>query len=161
MNNPINLCIQQFSLYNELRIKIKQALVRGRKQSPLVVINMPFDFLLFKGELQAAGKVKRVVNGNQHYQLRSYQDLDALLGPNWHYRRVNKHGDYAFVILTSVDYYIYKRKTLTEYFPSTQSTDGIVPTLERLDTGFGLRFSFVRGYGNSSTFGKDKHIFKD
>ena len=160
-NVQSNQPIQQFSLYNELRIKIKQALVCGRKQSPLVVINMPFDFLLFKGGLQAAGKPKRVVNGNQHYQLKSYQDLDILLGPNWHFRGVNKHGDYAFVVLASVDYNIYKRQKLTEHFPSAQSTDNIVPTLQKLDTGYGLRFSFVRAYGNSSTFGKDKEIFKD
>ena len=152
--------IQPFSLYNELRIKIKQALVCGRKQSPSVVINMPFDFLLFTGGLQAVGTAKRVVHGNQYYQLQSYHDLDVILGPNWHYRGVNSNGDYAFVVLQSVEYCIHRRQKINEYFPSivAQSTDGIEPTLHKLDPGYGLRFSFVRGYGNSSTFGKNKEI---
>ena len=45
-----NLPIQPFNLYNELRIKIKQALVcRTGKTSPSVVIDKGFDYLLFKG----------------------------------------------------------------------------------------------------------------
>ena len=147
--------IQQYSLYNELRIKIKQALVCGRKQSPSVVINMGFDLLLFNGGLEAAGKAKRVVCGNQHYKLASYDDLDKLLGPNWHYRGINENCDYAFAILDSIEYYIHRRKQITEYYPSKESA----PVLCKLDTGYSLRFNFVRGYGNSATFGKDKDIF--
>ena len=43
--------VQPYSLYKELGIKIKQALVYGRKQSPLVKISMVFDYLLFKDGL--------------------------------------------------------------------------------------------------------------
>ena len=67
-NNTItinNTIIQPYSLYNELQIKIKQALVCGRKQSPIVTIDMGFDYLLFKGGLQAAGIAKRLIHGNQ------------------------------------------------------------------------------------------------
>ena len=64
-NNIDNTIIQPYSLYNELRIKIKQALVCGRKQSPVVTIDMGFDYLLFKGSLQAAGISKRLVHGSQ------------------------------------------------------------------------------------------------
>ena len=59
-------CITQvhpYSLYQELGIKIKQALVCGRKQSPVVKINMGFDCLLFKGGLQTAGISTRCVQG--------------------------------------------------------------------------------------------------
>ena len=108
--------IQPFSLYNKLRIKIKQALVCGRKQSP-VVINMPFDFLLFTGGLQAVGTAKRVVHGDQYYQLQSYHNLDVILGPNWHYRGVNSNGDYAFVVLQSVEYSIDDRKSMSIFHP--------------------------------------------
>ena len=38
---------QPFSLYNELRIKIKRSLTCSRTGSPLVKINIPFDILLF------------------------------------------------------------------------------------------------------------------
>ena len=82
INNSSNICntiIQPYSLYNELQIKIKQALVCGSKQSPVVTIDMGFDYLLFKGGLQVAGIPKRLVHGNQRYTLQSYHDLDALL----------------------------------------------------------------------------------
>lgn len=41
-NNIDNTIIQPYSLYNELRIKIKQVLVCGRKQSPVVTIDIIF-----------------------------------------------------------------------------------------------------------------------
>ena len=149
-----NTIIQPYSLYNELRIKIKQTLVCGRKQSPVVTIDMGFDYLLFKGGLQAAGIPKRLVRGNQRYKLQNYHDLDSLLGQNWHYRGINKNGDYAFVVLSSIEFYIHRRRHITEYCPSQSS-----PTLHTADTGYSLKFSFVRGYGNESTFGKDRDIF--
>ena len=47
-----NIPIQPFSLYNDLHIKIKHALVcRSGKASPSVIIEMSFDYLLFKGGL--------------------------------------------------------------------------------------------------------------
>ena len=147
--------IQQYSLHNELRIKIKQCLVcRAGKASPSVTIDMGFDYLLFKGGLQAAGVVKQH-GRNIRYKLRSYKDLDPLLGQNWHYRGANEHGDYAFVILSSVEYYIHKRRKLIEYRPSQSTT----PVLHSEDAGYASKFSFIRGYGNKSTFGKDKNIF--
>ena len=76
-----NTPIQPYSLYNELKMKIKQSLVCGRKQSPLVVIDMGFDYLLFKGGLEAVGTPKQKC-GNQRYLLKSYRDLDPLLGKN-------------------------------------------------------------------------------
>ena len=72
--------IQQYSLHNELWIKIKQCLVcRAGKASPSVTIDMGFDYLLFKGGLQAAGMVKQH-SRNLRYKLKSYKDLDPLLG---------------------------------------------------------------------------------
>ena len=149
-----NTIIQPYNLYNELRVKIKQALVCSRKQSPVVTIDMGFDYLLFKGGLQAAGIPKRLVCGNQRYKLQSYRDVDSLLGQNWHYRGINRSGDYAFVVLHTIEYYIHRRRSITEYYPSDSS-----PTLHTIDTGYSLKFSFVRGYGNGSTFGKDRDIF--
>ena len=81
----------------------------GRKQSPSVAINIHFDLLLCRGELEAAGKAKRVVHGSQHYQLANYHDLYRLLGPNWRYREINEQGDYGYVILDTVEFYISKR----------------------------------------------------
>ena len=75
-----NTIIQPYNLYNKLQIKIKQTLVCGRKQSPVVTIEMGFNYLLFKGGLQAAGIPKWLVCGNQRYKLQNYHDLDLLLG---------------------------------------------------------------------------------
>ena len=71
---------------------------------------MGFDYLLFKGGLQAVGVVKQNTHmhtRNLRYKLRSYKDLDA-----------NVNGDYAFVILSSIEYYIAKQRRLIEYHPS-------------------------------------------
>ena len=84
---------------------------RAGKGSPLITIDMGFDYLLFKGGLQAVGVVKQNTHArNIQYKLRSYKDLDPLLGQNWHYRgaKFNINGDYVFVILSSVEYYITK-----------------------------------------------------
>ena len=149
--------VQPYSLYKELGIKIKQALVYGRKQSPVVKISMAFDYLLFKGGLQTAGTPARCVQGYQRYKIECYSNLDFLLGPNWHYRGVNEHGDYSYTVLDSIEFYLHKRPKLTEYYPS-QTVDSET-TKVITDTGYLLTFSFVRGYGNGSTFGKDRNIF--
>ena len=152
--------IQPYSLYNELRVKIKQALVcRAGKGSPSITIDMGFDYLLFKGGLQAVGVVKQNTHARKlRYKLRSYKDLDPLLGQNWHYRGANVNGDYAFVILSSIEYYIAKRRRLIEYHPSQPAAQS-TPALYSEDGGYTLKFCFTRGYGNRSTFGKDKNIF--
>ena len=74
--------VQPYSLYKELGIKIKQALVCGRKQYPVVKISFGFDYLLFKGGLQTAGTPARCVQGYQQYKIKCYSDLDSLWDPN-------------------------------------------------------------------------------
>ena len=153
--------IQPYSLYNELRIKIKQALVcHSGKTSPSVTIDMGFDYLLFKGGLQAVGVAKHNTHKNNlRYKLRCYEDLNPLLGENWHYRGANKNGDYAYIILNSVEYYIHKRRKIIEYNPPAAVDTHSSPILLTENGGYALKFCFTRGYGNRSTFGTDKNIF--
>ena len=148
---------QPYSLYKELGIKIKQALTCGRKQSPSVKINMGFDYLLFVGGLQAAGVTTRSIQGNTRYTIQAYSDLDFLLGKNWQYRGINKHGDYAYIDLDSVEYYIRKRPKVVEYMPP-QSPNGNITAIHT-DAGYTLTFSFIRRCGNASTFGTNRNIF--
>ena len=148
---------QQYSLYKELSIKIKQFLTCGRKQSPSVKINMGFDYLLFVGGLQAAGAATRSAQGKTRFKIQAYSDLDFLLGKNWHYRGINKHGDYAYVVLDSVEFYLSKRPNVVEYMPPQSANDTITAT--HTDAGYSLTFSFVRRCGNASTFGKSRDIF--
>ena len=142
-NIPIHL---PYNVYNELLIKIKQSLIFGRKQSPLVAINMGFDYLLFMGGLQAFGIPKQRAHGHQQYQLKNYHDLDPLLDRNWHFRGLNSSGDYAFVVLNTVTYSIHKRRKITECYPSHHGDN--VPQDHMQDTGYALKFCFVRTYGN-------------
>ena len=148
---------QPYSLYKELCIKIKQLLTCGRKQSPSVKINMGFDYLLFVGGLQVAGVTTRSAHGSTKYRIRAYSDLNFLLGENWQYRGINKNGDYAYVDLDSVEYYLRKRPNVMEYMPPQSSNDTI--TVAHTDAGYSLTFSFVRRCGNTSTFGKNRDIF--
>ena len=161
LNNNIHTTqvpiIQPYSLHFELGLKLKQNLVCGKKQAPRVTIDMGFDYLLFRGGLQVAGVAKETVRVIQRYTLVGYHDLDHLLGENWHYRGINSRGDYAFIILDTIEYYISKRRFITVYSPPEQPSDDSTP--HKIDAGYSLKFSFVRGYGNRSTFGTDTSIF--
>ena len=152
--------VQPFSLHFELRYKIKQMLTCSRKASPLVLITMPFDFfLLFNGGLKVAGEPSKVINGNQRYKLAKYQDISHLLGEDWHFRGLNVNGDYAYVELKTVEFYLQKGCRIVEYFPTT---DGSKVTTGNYNSGgasYILKFKFVRNYGMMATFGKDRRIF--
>ena len=49
--NPNTESVNRFSLYGELRSRIKTALNSGRKDSPMVKIDLPFDRLEYGGGL--------------------------------------------------------------------------------------------------------------
>lgn len=148
---------QPFSIYSNLRTKIKQSLISGRKNSPIVKINMAFDFIQFSGGLKAAGKPFKVVHGVQHYKIERYQDLNPCLGSSWHFRGLNPNGDYGYVQLETVDYCLRKSRCLVEYFPPHIDNEPLIQCCT--DTGYILSFSFVSNYGTAATFGKNKRIF--
>ena len=147
---------KQFSLYDELRIKIKRALSCNRSATPTIKIVMPFDLILFNGGLKAAAVPSRQTGGIQYYKITNYQDLNHLLGANWHFRGININGDYGYVVKETVEFYIRRSKPLNEYIYSC--SDG-APIQSSINTGYSLAFCFICGYGNKDTFGKDKSIF--
>ena len=118
---------------------------------------MGFDYLLVRGDLQVAGVAKETVRGIRQYTLEGYHDLDHLLGENWHYRGINSWGDYAFIILDTIKYYISKWRSITVYSPPEQPSDDSTP--HKVDAGYSQKFSLVHGYGSRSTFGRDTSIF--
>ena len=146
---------EPFSLNQELASKIKAALNSGRKESPVVKIDMPFDRAEYDCGLRTCGTQKRLFRAVQHYRISHYQDLDKLLGHNWHYRGLNSNGDFCFVLLNTVEYYLHKRRSLKEYIP-TQCGQAIEQYREMGDM---LVFSFVKGNGTPDKFGIDKDIF--
>ena len=146
---------EPFSLYKELSFHIKRSLSCNRKSSPLIKITMAFDILLFNGGLKAAGTPRKVVKGVQHYKIQHYKDLNGLLGDNWHFRAINSNGDYGYVELSTVDFYIHRRRPITQYMLSTDNA----MVSEPINTGYCLTFSFVYNYSTMATFGKDKTVF--
>ena len=155
---PPTVVYRPYSFYENLRVQIKQSMICSRKRSPNIKIRMPIDVMMFNGGLKMAGYPENRVRGVQCYKIEHYRDLDSLLGKNWHFRGLNDGGDYGYVILSSVLFYIKKGRLLTEHVP-TCSDNGITISKLEIDTGHYLHFNFTEGYGNSTTFGKSRDIF--
>ena len=137
-----------FSLYKELALKIEANLTCGRKSSPTIKIEMPFDKLLYDGGLKSLGRFKHRSRGNKQFTITTHSDLDPLLGKNWHVRGLNIAGDFSCIIPESVCYYLRRKRPLVEYIPD--SCAGVVKQLQ--EQGYTLVFTFVVGYGVSSDF---------
>ena len=147
--------LEPHSLYKDLSLRIKRALTCNRTSSPQVKIVMPFDILMFNGGLRVSGIPTKVVGGNQQYKISHYRDLNHLLGSNWHFRGINSNGDYGYVVMETVSFYIHRSKPLIEYILSDKND----LVAKSVDTGYSLLFSFVYNYGSRDTFGKDNTIF--
>ena len=153
----IHTPLQPYSLYKDLSIKIKQAMVCGRKTAPSVRISMSFDIIQFNGGLKLVGVPSRRAGGNQYYMIKHYRDLNPFLGSNWHYRGLNANGDYGYAVMETVEFSVRKSKALVEYYPLVCGESSV--SHSSLDTGYTLSFCFLCGYGNVNTFGKDRKIF--
>ena len=147
---------EPFSLYKDLSLKIKRALSCNRTASPNIKISMPFDLLLFNGGLKLAATPARKSGGIQYYRINNYKDLYPFLGVNWHIRGINGNGDYGYVLKETVEFCVRRSRRLTEYV-YTPDDDTILKS--SIDAGYTLTFSFICGFGNKETFGKDKSIF--
>ena len=93
----VDVVFAPFSLYSESSVKVKCALSSRRKENPSVRIDMPFDKMLFDGELKVYGTPSRVYRATQRYKIPNFKDLNPLLGQNWHYRGLNSSGDYCLL----------------------------------------------------------------
>lgn len=154
LNDKTCMAADRFSLYRELATKIKLALNSSRKESPEVRIDMPFDKIEFQGGLMQCGVKKRYIRGIQRFCIQKYQDLNGLLGKDWHFRGLNSNGDFRYIILSTVEFYLYNRRPIKEYFPSDSCPEPLERTLGNM-----LVFTFVKGDGTPAQFGKDRNIF--
>lgn len=153
-SDPDSPVLLPFSLYFELGNTIKKALNSGRKESPHIRIEMAFDKLQFTGGLKAYSTSSRTYRGIERYKITSYKNLDPLLGKNWHVRGLNSNGDFCYVILNTLEFYLHKRKPLIEYLPTSEG-----PAVSVRELGYTLIFTFIRGDGTPDMFGKDSSIF--
>lgn len=149
--------LEPYSLYKDLSVRIKKAITCNRTSSPQVKLVMPFDILMFNGGLRTSGIPTKIVGGNQYYKISHYRDLNHLLGINWHFRAINANGDYGYVVMETVSFYIRRSKPLIEYILNNDN----VLVAKSVHTGYSLTFSFVYNYGSRDTFGKDNAIFYD
>ena len=140
-----------YDLHQDLALKIKSSLTSKRKSNPLVRVDMPFDKQTFCQGLQCKGTESRTVKGDTYYKISTYKDLDELLGHNWHYRGINSAGDFCYVMLETVEYHLYRRKPLIHYVPDENGR----PLQAKTPQGHALVFTFVRGDGVASEFGKN------
>ena len=76
---------------------------------------------------------------------------------------MNSQGDFGYIVLDTVEFYLHRSRPLPQYFPSVSSSEELF-TLSLLDTHVQdiriLTFCFVLDYGTSNTFGKDKEVIK-
>jgi len=85
--------VEFFNLHSKLARRIKQSLNCVRKETPMVRIDMPFNFVLYEGGLKARGYFAREYYRTERYKIRYYKDLNTLLSTNWHWRGLNLNGD--------------------------------------------------------------------
>ena len=76
------------------------------------------------------------------------------VGRNWHFRSLRLN--YCYIVLETVEFYLHKRQPLQEFVPAQGK-----PLCNPRDLGYMLTFSFVRGDGTPSDFGKNKYFMNN
>lgn len=94
----------------ELSVKIKAALNASRRQNPKIRIKIACSQEWFHSCLKSRGMFKKREKGHMIYTIQNYSSLNDLLGHNWHYSGINNEGDFSFVVLSSVEFYLYHGK---------------------------------------------------
>ena len=125
------------------------------KNTEKIKIELPFEQREFDSGLRKCGTEKEFVGAVQHYTISSYQDLNTVLGKNWHFLGLNSEGDFRYVLLNTVDYYFYHSKPKKVYVPGPDG-GSVQRYLRRGDV---LAFTFERGNGTPDQFGTDEDIF--
>lgn len=105
-----------FNLYQELALKIKMSLQSTRKSNPedKIVMDLQFD-----GGIRQVGILKSRARVEK-YTIKSYSDLDGFLGSKWFIRGLNSNGDFCYVILKTVRFYLSQKIPLVDFHPENQ-----------------------------------------
>ena len=137
--------MKQFSLYEELAMRIKSMLVSYRKGDPVCCISMSFDTIFFDGLIRR-GMVVTSTSRQTKYTLSSLTKLDDILGRRWYIRGLNTAGDFCYVKPGTVNYYLKYSKGRTEY---QLKSDGTLAS-GMFGHGYRLLFKFIREDGTAS-----------
>ena len=96
------------SLHKILADRIKLSLSSNRRSAPSVRIEILFDRVTFEGALAKCG-TRKGSGKRVRYTIQEYKALDSILGKGWHWRGLNQAGDFCYVILDSIEYYLLKK----------------------------------------------------
>ena len=84
------------------------------------------------------------------YTISHYNDLDELLGNQWHMRVLNINGAFSYAILSTVSFHLTRGRPLSEY-EVVRNEDGTYKFQEVfLEQNSYLALNFVRGDGTKS-----------
>lgn len=119
--------------YQQLVYAIKSLLYSGRDRDPAVRLEVPFDKLIYQGGLMAAGRLLKVMRGEEHYGIAKHDDLTPYLGKHWFIRGINTHLDFCAVLANTVIFHLHKKAQIVDHLNS-----------ESIDGGYVLIFKFVR-----------------
>ena len=122
-----------------LACKIKSVLVCSLKGDPACHVTMPFDSIHFDGMMRRSVRLQDRVKS---FTLTKLTNLDEVLGKRWYIQGINAAGDFSYVKLETLRFYLRKSRSKTDY----QWQDN--GTLTKYQFGTNLKmivFKFVRG----------------
>ena len=139
---------QPISPLTELACTIKKKLLPSRSEDPEVRIQLPCDSSSFQ-LIRDRGILISGPPDNGKYSIRSYRDLEDVLGDNWHYRISNPIGDFSYVILETLTLHMCKSRPILEY-EAEQDADGSTLRFHPvfIEQSSSIVVNFVRGDSN-------------
>lgn len=143
LKQPENSICRDFHPLTELACQIKRKLHPSRHEDPDVRIQVPGTKESFS-QLEAIGKCK----SNNKLTVSSYNDLVPLLGEKWFIRVTNRIGDFSYVVLPTVEFYLSTPRNLLEYDIKTNKDGTLSFEPMYMEQCYSIVFKFVRGDGN-------------
>ena len=95
---------------HQLKVAIKEQLNSNRRTEKLVQLSIPIQ----REDYTAISKLGTVKRGT-HMTIKSYKDLNPILGQNWYFRIINAYGDFCYVIRNTFEFWIHDRRPLVEF----------------------------------------------
>ncbi len=136
-----------------LTCAIKQKLWPSKVEDPEVKVYIPFTTEAFQ-KLAANAELVGVVRGQERYTIDRYSALTDVLGEQWFIRIVNIHGDFAYTILETIYFHLFRPKPMLDYAVDVTEEGSTKFTPAYIEHSLSLCFHFVRGDGN-------RHKLKD
>ena len=137
-----------FLVFSTLGCCIKQKLVpSGAREDPAVRIQLPCTKESFQIIKQRGRRLGKSLSRDT-YTLRNYNDLDDLLGESWHLRISNTNGDFSYVIIETIRFYMLHPRSLMDFEAQGETIDDLKFTPFYTEQPTALVFQFVKKDGN-------------